>query len=96
MLFFFLIAATHGVLDAFTNGGLGIALFSPFDTGRYFMPFRPLVVAPIGFGAMFSEWGLAVIVSEAKWVWLPLSLATLIMEKIHKKREKPRDRVKVV
>src|SRR5262245_61554638 len=30
-LFFFLATASHGVLDAMTNGGLGIAFFSPFS-----------------------------------------------------------------
>src|SRR5438445_1144032 len=30
--YFFLVTASHGILDGFTNGGLGIAFFSPFDT----------------------------------------------------------------
>jgi inner membrane protein len=30
-VFFFLLSASHGILDAFTNGGLGIALLAPFD-----------------------------------------------------------------
>src|SRR6267154_1903330 len=30
-LLLFLITASHGVLDAMTNGGLGVAFFSPFD-----------------------------------------------------------------
>lgn len=37
-LYFFLCTASHGVLDAMTNGGLGVAFFSPFDTTRYFLP----------------------------------------------------------
>ena len=47
-LYLFLCSASHGLLDAFTNGGLGIAFFSPFDTTRYFFPFRPIRVSPIG------------------------------------------------
>ena len=35
-VFFFFLSASHGILDALTNGGLGIALLSPFDTMRYF------------------------------------------------------------
>src|SRR5262249_19188891 len=35
-LFFFLAAASHGFLDATTNGGLGVAFFSPFESHRYF------------------------------------------------------------
>jgi inner membrane protein len=68
--FFFVITASHGVLDALTDGGLGIAFFSPFDDSRYFLPWTPLQVSPIGRG-FFSEEGLEVLVSEAQWIGLP-------------------------
>jgi inner membrane protein len=70
-------AASHGVLDAFTNGGLGIALLAPFDNTRYFAPWRPIEVSPIGIRALFSREGLAVLLSEAAWVWLPALLLVL-------------------
>jgi len=35
-IFLFILAASHGIFDAFTNGGLGIALLSPFDNTRLF------------------------------------------------------------
>jgi inner membrane protein len=73
-LFFFAVSASHGLLDAMTNGGLGIALFAPFDNARYFLPFRPLEVSPIGIRHFFSRWGLAVLRSEILWVWLPAAL----------------------
>lgn len=73
-LFFSLATASHAVLDALTDGGRGVALFAPFSGERYFFPFRPLRVSPIGVGAFFSEWGLAVVLSELLWVWLPVSL----------------------
>jgi inner membrane protein len=68
--FFFVVIASHGILDGFTNGGLGIAFLSPFDTRRYFFPWRPIEVSPIGM-AFFSTWGLRVLASELLWVWLP-------------------------
>src|ERR1700760_1766773 len=34
----FVAAASHGFLDALTDGGLGVAFFSPFDNHRYFLP----------------------------------------------------------
>jgi inner membrane protein len=37
-VFLFLAAASHGILDAFTNGGLGIAFLWPFTPERYFAP----------------------------------------------------------
>jgi inner membrane protein len=56
-----------------TDGGLGIAFFAPFDDSRYFFPFRPIKVAPIGL-SFFSARGLAVIGSEILWVCLPATI----------------------
>jgi inner membrane protein len=76
--FLFASMASHGLLDAFTDGGLGPALFWPFDTARHFAPVTPIKVSPIGAG-FFSARGVAVLLSEAAWVWLPaISLATLV------------------
>ena len=71
--FFFLVTASHGVLDAMTNGGYGIGFFSPFDKTRYFLPWRPLVVSPIGVHGFFSRWGWDVMKSEFLWIWLPMT-----------------------
>ena len=67
----FLSTASHPLLDAMTNGGLGVALWAPFSNERFFFSFRPIQVSPIGAGAFFSEWGLRVIKSEMVWVALP-------------------------
>lgn len=69
-LYLFLATASHGLLDAFTNGGLGVAFFSPFDTTRYFFSFTPIAVSPIG-ARFFSARGVSVLLSEFQWVWLP-------------------------
>src|SRR5271168_349052 len=58
------ITASHGVLDAMTDGGLGVAFFSPFDPTRYFFPWRPIHVSPIGLPAAFSRRGLGALSSE--------------------------------
>jgi inner membrane protein len=58
-----LVMASHGVLDTLTDGGLGIAVFWPFSNERYFAPWTPIPVAPIGLG-MFSTNGLDVIGRE--------------------------------
>ncbi len=42
------VAASHGLLDALTDGGLGIALLWPFSNERFFAPWTPIPVAPIG------------------------------------------------
>jgi inner membrane protein len=69
--FFFFATASHAVLDAMTTGGLGVAFFAPFNNTRYFFPFRPIKVSPIGVSQFFSSWGLAVLKSEFIWVWIP-------------------------
>lgn len=58
-LFIGAIIATHGPLDALTDGGEGVALLWPFSTQRFFFPWRPLPVAPIGINFL-SRAGLAV------------------------------------
>ena len=77
-IFFFLVSASHGILDAFTSGGLGIALLSPFDSTRYFFPWTPIMVSPIGIEFFFGKWGLSVIKSELLWIWLPSLLMVII------------------
>ena len=76
--YFFVVTASHGVLDAMTSGGYGIAFFSPFDNTRYFLPWRPLVVSPIGVYGFFSRWGWSVLTSEFLWIWIP-TLTILVM-----------------
>jgi inner membrane protein len=71
-LYFSALTASHGVLDAMTNGGLGVAFFSPFDATRYFFPWQPLGVSPIGIRPFFSDWGMRVMMSEFVYVWIPL------------------------
>ena len=71
LVYFSLLSASHGILDAFTNGGLGIALLSPFDETRYFFPWRPILVSPIGITMFLSKWGLMTLRSELAWIWLP-------------------------
>lgn len=70
----FVVVASHGLLDALTDGGLGIALLWPITTRRYFAPFTPIPVAPLGRG-VFSWRALRVATTEALLV-VPLLLLT--------------------
>jgi inner membrane protein len=69
------IAASHGVLDAFTDGGSGIAFLWPFHDGRWRWPFAPIEVAPLTISGFFTSRGWEVFCSELLWVWLPTGLA---------------------
>ncbi len=77
-LFLFLSTLSHTLLDMLTNGGLGVALFAPFSNERYFFPWRPIEVSPIGLGSFFSERGVRVISSELRWVWLPSAVVSAL------------------
>jgi inner membrane protein len=76
--FLFLATASHGLLDMLTNGGLGVALWSPLENERRFFAFRPIEASPLDVRAFLSPRGLAILANEARWVWLPcLALACL-------------------
>ncbi len=74
----FISTISHGILDGMTTGGKGIAYFAPFDDTRYFLPWRVIKVSPIGVSHFFSEWGLAVLQSEALYIFLPCIVLLLI------------------
>ncbi len=76
-LFLSVCAASHGMLDACTDGGAGIAFFWPLSEARFFFPWNPIQVSPIGLE--FLQWeGVEVLLSEIKWVWLPCTLLIVV------------------
>ncbi|HSP33793.1 MAG TPA: metal-dependent hydrolase [Thermoanaerobaculia bacterium] len=80
--FIFVCTMSHPLLDACTNGGMGIAFFSPFSNHRYFFPWRPIEVSPIGAVDM------DVLKSEFWWVWVPaiaLATAGLIVTRVRER-----------
>ncbi|MBW2250641.1 MAG: metal-dependent hydrolase [Deltaproteobacteria bacterium] len=81
VLYFFILTASHGLLDALTNGGRGIALLSPFSNNRYFFPWAPIEVSPLGIKAFISERGLIVLKSEIIWIWVP-SIFIVLFSKV--------------
>jgi len=71
--------ARPGRLNAMTNGGLGVAFFAPFDNQRYFLPWRPIRVSPIGVSRFFGASGPAVLKSELRWICLPSILVMVLV-----------------
>ena len=78
VLFFFIVGASHGLMDAMTNGGRGIALLSPFSNNRYFLPWTPIEVSPLTVRRFLSPRGLTVMKSEILWIWAPLAAVVII------------------
>jgi inner membrane protein len=83
----FAVIVSHGILDAMTNGGLGVAFFAPFDTQRYFFSWRPIQVSPIGISRFFTWRGVRILGSEALWIWLPALVFAALVRAAHSWRK---------
>jgi inner membrane protein len=70
---------SHPLLDMCTNGGSGIPLFWPLTHERFFMPWTPIEVSPLGVARFFSERGAEVLASEAVWVWAPAVVVAAVL-----------------
>jgi inner membrane protein len=88
VLYFFILTASHGLLDTLTNGGHGIALLSPFTNSRYFFPWTPLEVSPLSIKGFLSQRGLVVFMSELIWIWVPCFLIIVFL-KIKRRKHTP-------
>ncbi len=88
--FVFICAASHPLLDAMTSGGLGVALAWPWSEQRFFAPWRPIRVSPFA-PQFFGARGIATLLSELRWVWLPLAAAVVAWKLIQPAPAVPRD-----
>ena len=88
-LYFFILTSTHGLLDALTNGGRGIALLSPVANNRYFFPWTPIEVSPLSIKGFLSQRGLKVLTNELLWIWAPSFFIVIFLKtKRNKNRKK--------
>ena len=87
-----LAAASHGALDACTNGGLGVAFLWPWSEQRFFArdALRVIEVSPIGLGPFLSARGATVLESELRWIWLPALALGLILVGARRARSRRR------
>ena len=74
--YLFVATASHGLLDAMNDAALGVAFFAPFDARRYFLPWRPIPVAPFAL-RFFSARGWRVFQAELLMIWLPAAVLAL-------------------
>jgi inner membrane protein len=87
LVFFFIVTASHGLLDSMTDKGMGVGFLIPFDNMRYFMPWRPIYASPMSISRFFSYAGLEVLMQEVVWIWLPmiaLSVCVAVCRKMKK------------
>lgn len=86
LTFFLVLAVSHGVFDALTDGGLGIGFFAPFSNERFFFPWQPIPVSPLGRG-FFSAEGATVLGIELL-LFLPLAWGASLLATASKGRTK--------
>lgn len=70
-------AVSHGLLDACTLGGVGVAAFHPLSRARFVCLWQPIRVSPIPLSGRLWIRFLGALWTEALWIGLPaLLLAT--------------------
>ena len=74
VVYFFVVTASHGILDSMTDKSMGVGFFIPFDNTRYFMPWRPIYASPMKISRFFSQTGLDVLTAEIIWIWIPITV----------------------
>lgn len=78
LLLCLLVAAfSHGLLDACTRGGVGVAAFLPFSKARYVCIWQPLQVSPLPLNATLALRFLRSLLGELLWIGLPAWLLVL-------------------
>ena len=90
-LLLFLATASHGVLDSFTDAGLGVGFLIPFDDTRYFAPWRPLTASPLSISRFFGTSGGAILMNEFRWVGIPLIVFAVSALLVRRKLQRARD-----
>lgn len=64
-------AMSHGLLDACTAGGVGVALFMPFSDTRWACIWQPGHVAPLPLNRAHTHFFLSSLLDEARWIGIP-------------------------
>lgn len=80
LLFLSFCTLSHGLLDAFTEGGLGTTFFWPFSDIRYHAFVQPIINVGVSFRSLYaSKLGVPIFVSEIIWVWIPFLILGLAL-----------------
>ena len=84
---FTLATVSHGVLDALTTYGQGVAFAAPFTTERFSFPWHPIgAIGPHTPRRFVDQQIVAVVLNELLWIWLPSALfagAVLVRHRRH-------------
>lgn len=84
----FVATASHGVLDALTDAGLGIGFFIPFDDTRYFFPWRPIETSPLSISSFLNGPAVKILKNELLWIGVPLAVGLAVFALVRRYRAK--------
>ena len=80
-LFLAFCTLSHGILDSFTEGGLGVTFFWPIINHRYYAFVQPIMNINVSFHSLYAtKNGLPILISEFIWVWIPFFMLYLILK----------------
>ena len=85
-ILFFLIIASHGLLDAMTTGGEQVPFFWPL--GVRYGYWGPIPVSDIAF-ELPNPWRSRAIRAELLWIWLPMTVAVVAVT-VHRRLKRSR------
>jgi inner membrane protein len=74
------------VLDAATHGSVGVAFLSPFSNARFLFPWRPIPAVPTELAQIIGLEGLAVVVAEVIWIWIPCLIIILFFRLLRQRK----------
>jgi inner membrane protein len=74
-----LCGVSHPLLDMFTNGTHGVALWWPWSDERLVMPWHRIEASPIAFNRIASVRTWVVLQSEMVWIWLPAAVVFALL-----------------
>lgn len=82
---FFAVTASHGIMDAFTDGGYGIPLLWPLSSHR-FGPWGPLPLPDVGFEVP-DPWVNRSVRRELLYIWLPTAALVVVVVEWRRRRK---------
>lgn len=80
---------SHGLLDAATHGGIGVAFLSPFSNERFLLPWRPIPAVPLELSRILASETVAVVFLEVTWIWIPCLMIGLLFRWLRASKPTP-------
>nr|WP_320131828.1 metal-dependent hydrolase [uncultured Holophaga sp.] len=78
---------SHGLLDAFTFGGTGVAFLAPFSKARFVAAWQPIFVSPIPLSGGLRDWLFFSLGTELLFIGGPALVIILLARRLARTRQ---------